>query len=148
MIATRFSVATHILVLIASDPTGDTTSARLAWSIGTNPVVVRRIAGQLSRAGLIAVQRGPGGATLTRPPQDITLKDVWRAIHPAKDGGVIGVHERTNPACPIGREVPAVLRSRYAEAEDAMVANLARTSLAALLELFTQTRTPAIKATG
>jgi DNA-binding IscR family transcriptional regulator len=132
MIATRFSVATHILLLIARDPGGDTTSARMAQSIGTNPVVVRRIAGQLSRAGLISVQRGPGGASLTRPAQLITLKDIWRAIHPVEEGGLVGVHGHTNPACPVGRKVPALLRDRFDAAEAAMVAHLGQTTLAEL----------------
>src|SRR5918998_1571726 len=116
MIATRFSVALHILLLIASDSAGDCTSARLAWSIGTNPVVVRRIAGQLSRAGLITVQRGPGGASLSRPAAQITLRDVWRAIHPEKEK-LIRVHPRTNKADPIGRQVPEMLRARFDAAE-------------------------------
>ena len=132
MIATRFSVATHILLMIAADPGGDTTSARLAWSIGTNPVVVRRIAGQLTRAGLITVQRGPGGAALTRSAGAITLRDVWLAIHPGQEGKMLGVHQRTNQACAIGRHVPKLLRDRFAEAEAAMVANLEQVTIAQL----------------
>lgn len=131
MIATRFSVAIHILLLVASDSAGDSTSARLAWSIGTNPVVVRRIAGQLSRAGLISVQRGPGGATLSRPASQITLRDVWRAIHPEKDG-MIGVHRRTNAECAVGRQVPDLLRRRFDQAEAALLADFDRTTLADL----------------
>ena len=52
MIATRFAVSLHILTLVARGPTEQSTSARLAWSIGTNPVVVRRLSGLLARAGL------------------------------------------------------------------------------------------------
>ena len=133
MIATRFSVALHILLLIASDSAGDSTSARLAWSIGTNPVVVRRIAGQLSRAGLIAVQRGPGGAALARPAAQITLRDVWRAIHPEKER-LIGVHRKTNPDCAVGRQVPDLLNARFERAETALLADLATTTIAALAD--------------
>ncbi|WP_165943400.1 Rrf2 family transcriptional regulator [Roseicella aquatilis] len=131
MIATRFSVALHILLLVADDSAGDSTSARLAWSIGTNPVVVRRIAGQLSRAGLISVQRGPGGATLSRPASQITLRDVWRAIHPEKDS-MIGVHSKTNGECGVGRKIPDLLRRRFDQAEAAMLADFAETTLAEL----------------
>lgn len=133
MIATRFSVALHILLLIASDSAGDSTSARLAWSIGTNPVVVRRIAGQLSRAGLITVQRGPGGAALSRPASQITLRDVWRAIHPEKET-LIGVHRKTNAECPVGRQVPDLLRRRFEQAELALTNDFATTTLAELAE--------------
>jgi DNA-binding IscR family transcriptional regulator len=133
MIATRFSVALHILLLIADDSDGDSTSARLAWSIGTNPVVVRRIAGQLSRAGLIAVQRGPGGASLSRPATQITLRDVWRAIHPEKEK-LLGIHKKTNAECTIGRTVPELLRQRFDQAETALMADFSRTTIAQLAE--------------
>lgn len=132
MIATRFSVGLHILVLVASDPPGDATSIRLAASIGTNPVVVRRIAGLLSRAGLITVQRGPGGASLTRAAAAISLADVWRAIHPERER-MIRVHGRTNQDCPVGRRIPGLLRTRFDAAEAAVLADLARTSLADLV---------------
>ena len=133
MIATRFSVALHILLLIADDSDGDSTSARLAWSIGTNPVVVRRIAGQLSRAGLIAVQRGPGGASLSRPAAQITLRDVWRAIHPEKEK-LLGIHKKTNAECNIGRQVPELLRQRFDQAEASLMADFSRTTIAQLAE--------------
>lgn len=129
MVATRFSVALHILLLIANDAAANSTSARLAWSIGTNPVVVRRISGQLARAGLITVQRGPGGASLTRPPATISLRDIWRAIHPEKEQ-LLRVHGRTNQTCPVGRRVPDLLRQRFDSAESAMLENMAHTSLA------------------
>jgi len=131
MVATRFSVALHILMLIASDTAGEATSARMALSIGTNPVVVRRIAGHLARAGLISVQRGPGGASLARPASEITLKDVWRAIHPEKEK-LIKVHPRTNKADPIGRQMPEVLRHRFDAAEAVLLADLASTTVADL----------------
>jgi DNA-binding IscR family transcriptional regulator len=129
MIATRTSVALHIMLLIASDPPGQATSIRMAESIGTNPVVVRRIAGLLTRAGLISVQRGPGGATLARPAGDITLRDVWSAINPP-GAPLVRVHARTAPDCPIGRRIPALLGARFAEAEEAMLLNLGETTLA------------------
>ena len=140
MIATRFAVALHILALIGSDGAGDSTSARLAWSIGTNPVVVRRISGLLARAGLITVQRGPGGASLARPAQSITLRDVWRAIHPEREE-LLRVHGRTNPACGVGRQVPELLRRRFGQAEAALLEDLSRTTLADLVaSLRTQDR--------
>jgi len=132
MIATRFSVGIHILLLVASDPPGESTSVRLARSIGTNPVVVRRIAGLLSRAGLISVQRGPGGASLTRPAETITLRDIWRAIHPPREK-LMRVHNGSSEACPIGQRVPPLLRARFDATEAAMLADLDQTTLAELV---------------
>lgn len=131
MVATRFSVALHILLFIACDTGGDATSARMAESIGTNPVVVRRIGGMLARAGLIAVQRGPGGATLARPAGNISMRDVWRAIH-AADDVLINVHPRSAAREPLARTVPAILATRFAQAEAALLSDLERTSIADL----------------
>lgn len=57
-ISSRFSIATHILVMMALSPplTGD----QMAASVQTNPVVIRRIIGQLKRAGLVNVKAGIG----------------------------------------------------------------------------------------
>jgi DNA-binding IscR family transcriptional regulator len=132
MIATRFAVSLHILTLVARGPAEQSTSARLAWSIGTNPVVVRRLSGLLARAGLITVQRGPGGASLARPASGISLRDVWRAIHPEREK-VLRVHARTNAACPVGQWLPALLRARFEGAEAALLGNLASTTLAELV---------------
>jgi len=83
MVAASVAVAIHILLLLASDSLdGPATSLRLAGSVNTNPVVVRRITGLLARAGLIRVRRGPGGAMLARLPSAITLGDVWCAMNP------------------------------------------------------------------
>src|SRR3712207_460943 len=132
MIATRFAVSLHILTLVAHGPAEQSTSARLAWSIGTNPVVARRLSGLLARAGLIAVQRGPGGASLARPAGSITLRDVWRAIHPEREK-VLRVHSRTNAACPVGQRLPTAPRARFEAAEAALLGSLATTTLADLV---------------
>ena len=103
----------------------------MAGSIGTNPVVVRRIAGLLVRGGLVNVQRGPGGAALARPASAITLADVWRAVH---GGGapLLRVHGRAGQSEARGRRIIAVLRERFDLAEQAMLADLSRTTLAEL----------------
>ena len=132
MIATRFAVSLHILTLVAHGPTEQSTSARLAWSIGTNPVVVRRLSGLLARAGLITVQRGSGGASLARAANGITLRDVWRAIHPEREK-LLHVHARTNQACSVGQRLPGLLRARFEAAEAALLNNLAGTTLADLV---------------
>lgn len=131
MVATRFAVALHILLLLVGETEADATSGRLAASIGTNPVVVRRIAGLLVRAGLIMVQRGPGGASLARPPDGITLRDVWQAVHPPGQP-LLRVHNRTNQEDPVGRRVPVLLRQRFDQAELALLEDMGRTTLADL----------------
>ena len=130
MAPTRFAVATHILLYLATEGSGGaSTSVRLAWSVNTNPVVVRRIAGQLARAGLIRVRRGPGGAQLAREPERISLEDVWLAVQAAEGAALLPVHRRPNMACPVGRRVRPVLTEAFAGAEAALHQVLAQTTL-------------------
>jgi DNA-binding IscR family transcriptional regulator len=132
MVATRFAVAVHILLLLAIEQSGQATSARIAASVNTNPVVIRRIAGRLARAGLVRVRRGPGGAELAKPPESVTLGEIWRAIHPA-DTPLLSMH-RPNPEDPIGRRIPDLIGPAFRAAEQALTDSLANTTLASLLE--------------
>ncbi|WP_270937771.1 Rrf2 family transcriptional regulator [Falsiroseomonas oryzae] len=129
MVATRFAVAVHILILLATEPTGQATSSRIAESVGTNPVVIRRLAGLLARAGLVRIRRGPGGAELARPASDITLADVWAAM---RRPGLPLLPNHRGPQSggdPLGRVVPGMLREVLDEAELAMEERLARVTL-------------------
>lgn len=64
-ISSRFTMAVHTLLCI--DYFGKTekvTSDFIAASVGTNPVIIRKLLIQLKAAGLIQVKRGTGGAAL------------------------------------------------------------------------------------
>jgi Rrf2 family protein len=135
MVATRFAVAIHILLLLACrQRCGPATSHLIAESVNTNPVVVRRITGQLARAGLVHVRRGPGGAELTRPPEQITLCDIWTAMNTDKPGPMLPLHAFPNQECAIGQQIHTVLGQAFATVEQAMEAALQRTTLAGLME--------------
>jgi Rrf2 family protein len=135
MVATRFAVAIHILILLATEPAGQATSGRIAESVGTNPVVIRRLAGQLARAGLVRIRRGPGGAELARPAEAITLADVWVAMR-RQDAPLLPTHSGPQRGDPLGRDVPAMLRGVLDEAERAMEQRLAAITLQALVAQF------------
>ncbi len=131
MVATRFAVAVHILLMLAALPPAEATSARIAHSVNTNPVVVRRITRQLARAGLVVARRGAPGAALARPAEAITLADIWQAMRSA--GPLIALHRHPNPHCRIGSQVNRLLAPAFAEAEAALQARLSCSNLAALL---------------
>ncbi len=135
MVGTRFAVAIHILLLLACPRRGGpATSHFLAESVNTNPVVVRRITGQLARAGLVRVRRGPGGAELTRPADQITLGHIWTAMHAERCGAVLSMHAAPSPECPVGRAIPGLLSDTFNAVELAMLGVLHETTLAGLME--------------
>jgi DNA-binding IscR family transcriptional regulator len=133
MVATRFAVAVHILLLLATEPAGQATSGRLAESVGTNPVVIRRLAGQLARAGLIRIRRGPGGAELARPAGEITLAEVWEAMR-RPNMPLLPTHRGpTRAGENFGRAIPGMLRGVLDDAEQAMEARLSEVTVGALV---------------
>ena len=100
-----------MLSALALKPEELITSDKLAQSVNTNPVVIRRLLCELNEAGLIETQRGPhGGARLARAAEDITLAQIYRSavgeIEP------FGAHPQ-EPArkCPVGRNIKKTLQS-------------------------------------
>ena len=65
-ISSRFTMAIHMFACIDTFSDQKVTSDFMAASIGTNPVIVRKILQQLKAAGLIEVARGTGGVTILR----------------------------------------------------------------------------------
>ncbi|MFF4365836.1 Rrf2 family transcriptional regulator [Streptomyces sp. NPDC001594] len=132
----RMTVATHTLTWMAlvcpQRPDGIVTSDQIADSVNTNPVVIRRTLGHLRDAGLVQSRRGVGaGWLLTRPPHEITLRDVYLAVEPDP---LLALHAATpNQKCPIGAGIPPVLRETYDRAEEAMKRELATITIADVL---------------
>ena len=109
------------------------TSERIAQSVGTNPVVVRRVCGMLVKAGLVTMRKGQnGGALLTRPPEQISLGDIYRAVELGPALQVPG--SRENCTCPVGRIVGGVLRRFFCRAEDGMLKELDGMKLAEVIQ--------------
>ena len=120
-ISSRFTVALHIFSCV--DTFKDdykVTSDFLASSINTNPVIIRRILGQLKSAGLIEVARGTGGITLTRPLWEITFYDVYKAVDPIENDELFHFHENPNPECPVGRNIHNLLNDKLEAIQKAM----------------------------
>jgi Rrf2 family protein len=129
-ISSRFSVAVHVLTLLAVTPAGELlTSDRMAGSVNTNPVVIRRILGQLKKAGLVEVRAAAGGTYLRRAPAAITLLDVYRAVE-VVEGNLFSVHDKPNPKCPVGRNIQAALDDTLRRAQAALEQELAGVSVA------------------
>ena len=127
----RMTVGVHILsylVLASRRHSNLVTSEQIAKSVRTNPVVIRRLLGQLRKGGLVRSQRGANaGWRLARSPKAISLLDVYNAVN---DDPLFGLHASPpNPQCPIGRGLPSTLRKVYGTLEDELRRQLARTSV-------------------
>jgi Rrf2 family protein len=130
--STRFAVALHILTLLASSGGESLTSECIAGSVNTNPVVVRRLLGLLRQKGFVSSQPGNGGGwQLLKDPSSITLLDVRLAIN---ESPPFSMHTNPpNPACTVGRNIQGALTGVYQQAERALEAELAQTTIQKLL---------------
>ena len=128
----RFAVAIHILGVLAYSQPQRLTSEVIACSVNTNPVVIRRILGELRRANLVVSQTGNGGGwQLQRAAENITLLDAYAAV---REGALLQIHKQLpNPACTIGYGVRQALSGIFEEAETALEEKLAQTTLADML---------------
>lgn len=129
-ISSRFTLAVHIFACI--DTFGDdykVTSDFLANSANVNPVIIRKILGQLKGAGLIEVARGTGGTTVARPLNEITFLDVYRAVECVENGNLFHFHENPNTNCPVGRNIHHVLDDKLLRVQAAMEKELASITL-------------------
>lgn len=129
-ISSRFTVALHIFTCVdAFKDEYKVTSDFLAGSIGTNPVIIRKLLTQLKNAGLITVARGTGGIDLTRDLSEITFYDVYQAIEPVEDGDLFRFHEAPNPQCPVGRNIHMLLDDKLRDIQNAMESEMKKYTL-------------------
>ena len=134
-ISSRFTIATHMLVIIAlKGKESKVTSDFLASSVGVNPVIIRKILSQLKKADLISVARGTGGAEIIKNLEDISLLDIYQAMEcPGKTGQLFSFHDNPNPNCPIGANIHEILDEKLDKIQMAMEQELSQTTLAQLV---------------
>lgn len=129
-ISSRFTIAVHVLTCINTfEKERKVTSDFLAGSVNVNPVIIRRLLSQLKTAGLITVARGSGGASIAKPPDEMTFLDVYHAVE-CVDGELFHFHENPNGQCPVGRNIHNVLDGRLLQVQNAMENELRKITLA------------------
>lgn len=128
---THFAVAIHSLCVLGA--TGRVTSSeQIAQSVGTNPVVVRRILGNLVKAGLLSSESGKyGGFSLAEQPDQMSLAAVLRAV---EEEPMLKVHENdTNQECFVSCGIKEVLGGVFRGVGRQVHAELEQTTLADVL---------------
>ncbi|MEV8548023.1 Rrf2 family transcriptional regulator [Streptomyces sp. NPDC051572] len=127
----RLTIAAHVLTWIGLYQRRGhevATSERIATSVNTNPVVIRRLLAELRKAGLADSRRGTGaGWMLARDLASITLLDVHEAVGA---GPIFALHRSSpDPECVVGHGIGPALTSVYDEIEAVLRGELARTTL-------------------
>ena len=132
----KFPVAAHALAYLAHkgafSVADAVSSAELAASMPTNPVVVRRVTAMLGKAGLVGSRTGAGGgAWLTRAPETIHLDEVLEAVNGCTK---LGVPPKGVDGCPVGAKIPEAVRGAIIAADKAVSERLGQISVADLLK--------------
>jgi Rrf2 family protein len=129
----RFAMAVHVLAVLAYREGDRATSALLAGSINTNPVIVRRLLLALQKARLVDTCKGAGsGSRLSRSPRRINLAEVYRAVEAVE--AFAAPSRKPNAACPVGHCIRAELDRVFESAQNALERDLAKTSLADVID--------------
>jgi DNA-binding IscR family transcriptional regulator len=132
----KFPVAAHALAYLAHKQafcsSAAVSSAALAASMPTNPVVVRRVTSMLAKAGLIATRAGSnGGAWLLKPADTLSLDQVLRAV----DGHAhLGMPRPGAEDCPIVQKIPKAVGAAIMAAVQAAAERLSHITVADLLK--------------
>ena len=135
----QFAMAVHTLSMLAGRRDENVKSDWLAASVNTNPVVIRRLLGELNHAGLVISQTGAhGGSRLARCPNEISLSDVYKAV---SCGEVFALHpNEPSKDCPVGRNIESVLCNLQKEIDKGIEATLSGYTLQNVFELIGQAK--------
>lgn len=128
MAAGWFSMSVHSLALLSQNKEGFP-SSYIAGSVNTNAVFLRRVLKRLVEVGLIETKEGrEGGYRLTRPPEHITLAEIYESLE--LDKALAPSPADPNRSCPIGAGMTSVMEQISDEVHEAMIAKLKQYTVA------------------
>jgi Rrf2 family protein len=129
----QFSVAVHIMTALGYYHGQEVRSAMLANSLTADPSFVRRSLSKLVKARLVRATRGKHGAcALTRPPEEISLLEIYRA---SAAPTVFTIHDYpVANDCPVSPHVKGCLTTVLDDAQGSFERALGRMSLADVVE--------------
>lgn len=120
-ISSRFTLAVHIFACIETFKDDyKVTSDFLAGSTNVNPVIIRKILGQLKSAGLVEIARGLGGTSIPKPLNEITFLDIYRAVECVESGELFHFHDNPSENCPVGKNIHRILDNKLLRVQNAM----------------------------
>ena len=111
-ISSRFTIAVHMLVCMET--------FKEQYKITSD-----FLASSIKDAGLIEVKRGTGGAAVTRPLEQVTFLDVYRAVECIGENTLFHFHENPNQKCPVGKNIHNILDDRLRQVQELQTITLA-----------------------
>jgi Rrf2 family protein len=99
------ALALHAAAVLAGARGSRVSAADIARALGASEAHTSKVLQRLSKAGLVRGRRGPGGGfTLTRPPDRVTLREVYEAMEgPLKiQTCMLGTPVCDRRSCPLG----------------------------------------------
>lgn len=135
----QFSVASHVMAALGARYGEPLRSTELAGSVNAEPSFVRRVVSKLAKAGLVTTTRGKNGAcTLARPPERITLLEIYRA---SEAPPAFAVHAYpVQEGCRISRNIKGCMDDVLRDAQNGFEQRLARRTLADVVATVEQDR--------
>ena len=106
MIDLRFPTALQMVLSLAVAHEADRrcTSGELAAGLGANPVLVRKLLLPLARTGIVIATAGKnGGVRLGRPPENVTLRDIYLAV--VDDKRLLSARPNVPNLCVVSRNI-------------------------------------------
>lgn len=125
---TQFSVAIHILVLLATEKE-PSSSQYIASSVNSNATLVRKICRFLKDGHFIKSSQGVAGYSLNLPADKINLGAVYQHIF-TTETHFAKIHQDTNPNCPVGNNITHILDDIYQEVDQTIIHKLSHYTIA------------------
>lgn len=128
----KLSDAVHILAYVDIYRDGDLSSKMIAASIESNASLIRRLMSMLKKSGLLSTRSGAIAPKLSRPANEISLLDVYKAIDDEHD--LLHVDPKTNPDCIVGGNIQDALNRAYEKVQSAAEQSMSQISLQNIID--------------
>lgn len=128
----KLSDAVHILSFIHFSTQERITSKDIACSLKTNSSYIRQLMSTLKNAGIIINYQGKAHPQLVKPPENISLLDVYNAVEGNKP--LLHLDADINPNCGIGVNIGYVLKDTYCEIQDSINKKMHSISLKSIFD--------------
>jgi Rrf2 family protein len=80
------SLAIHAAGILAGTDGGQASAEVMADALGVSRAHLVKVLQRLAKAGLVRSSRGPGGGySLTRPPQEVSIREVYEMVEGPMD---------------------------------------------------------------